>query len=227
MISGAGAPAGGLHAENLADAAPEELWRALAAGADPPSRLAEAFRRLPEAVQHQGDRGSRHAGTTRGVVFPPQAAGRGTEPDSIANDMESGIGHVRQAIHTGNEWCNTGYEDFDSESFFPYWINIGDCTGWGWDVCWDHVTGTGWAYHPDAVYAGTNVCPYIGSVVFTVESDEWGGGSWTVQNNTVRWWKAEQLNCDVVPWNDCPSIKSTVSNASGDAYNYRMHVAPD
>ncbi len=88
-----------------------------------------------------------------------------------------------KALH-GSGWCNTTYETYDAKNSGgdTVWVDIGTCPSGFTEVhCWDHRTGTGYASNPDALWARSNVCPYKGEVLFTVETDEpedWDTGSW-------------------------------------------------
>ena len=188
----------------------EELWVALTNNAEMPEELAAALDRSPVSVD-----------------VPDQASPGLTEParHAAADDasehsrtLSDGTGELRQA-HLTADHCDSAY----------YTEGWGACEG-DWVRCWDHVTGYGSAWHNDARYWDTNVCPYLGNVLLEIDGDESSvpQGQWTVLQNTNRWAYYNDWQCDRFPWgNDCPYIKSMVHDAQGDGYQYRFLVELD
>jgi len=185
-----------------------------------PAELAAAVQRVRDGV-----------GRVKRAVKPADAVlGTSSVPNAFTsaaiqgNPSASGVASSQQALTTG--WCNTtwfsqydsGYGDYLSQCASSYW---------NWTVCWNNVTGSGWASHGDANRAKMNVCPYTGNITYTVTADEsWvPQGTWTVNENSYRWVTAYDSGCDEFPYfNDCPYVKAAVTNASGDGYNYRFII---
>jgi hypothetical protein len=222
LISGAGAPRAPLKAASgMGDSYDlREVWTANAMGVAMPEELADALDRARHYVAPTHTRVASDED-----LAPQELADDHTHDEPSARDEN--IGEHTEALH-GSGWCNTTYETYDAKNSGgdTVWIDIGTCpSGFSEVHCWDHRTGTGYASNPDAYWARSNVCPYKGEVLFTVETDEpedWDTGSWSVPQNTARW-TANSQSCGIL--NDCPWFKTTVSQAKDDSYNYRFVVA--
>ena len=233
LITGAGAPEGSSAATEPSSwndlQAVQAWWNEVTGGLAMPPRLTAAVQR-------------RLAGETESTNQvletsddPPEGADghvhdTGSEPVADSeSSAEDRVGQVQQAVHSGTGWCNTGFETFDTPGS-PNWSNIGVCNSWGnaENVCWDHVTGPGYAQNPDCYKVRDAVCPYVGQITFKISTeDPFTDSSWTVPVNTVRWHKGEDSGCATDFFDDCPWVKAEVLNASGDWYNYRFHVTDE
>src|SRR5262245_6526476 len=102
----------------------------------------------------------------------------------------------------------------------------------GWDecpdfydfrVCLTNVRDSAWAEHHEAFNTWTQVCPATGSVVFKVRSTEWDGVVVTVPQNTVRYVSYADPACSS-PFDDCPSVRADVQNATGVRFHFQFMV---
>jgi len=223
FISAAGAPTGAARSQGLdwSSGDFEGVWASMTHNAAIPAELAAAVQRVRDGVgrvKHEVPAGAAAFGSTA----PPAQAAPSSIPSPAAPSAD--LGSTAQALSNG--WCNTSwYSTYDS----GYGAQLSQCSSsyFTWTVCWDHVTGNGSAWHDDALDGRMNVCPYTGNITYTVSADEsWvPQGSWTVGENSYRYVTAFDPGCDAFPWtNDCPYVKAAVTNASGDAYNYRFII---
>jgi hypothetical protein len=216
MVMGAGAPSAPPVGEARADAAidPSELWETLSGNAAMPDAFAGAVAR---AVAR---RGQSPVTTERPAQALPEQSSFTSDPRAPA-ERTRGLG---QAAHLTADWCDSTYYETVVSGYGGV---LGACPTWDYTVCWNHVTGDGWASHGDANLQRANVCPYRGAVTFKVSADEsWvTQGSWTVGQNSYRWNHNYDSGCDSFPWtNDCPYIRVDILNASGDGYQFRYQV---
>jgi hypothetical protein len=217
MVMGAGAPAAAPIGEQSADDAIDAaaLWGTLTRDAAMPERLANAVARA-DAMQLTS-----RATNTRPRATVAEQGSFNKDPNAPKAHAVDGLG---EAAHLTADWCDSSYY---STNVAGYGGVLGSCPTWDFNVCWNHVTGDGWASHGDANLQRANVCPYRGSVTFKVTADEsWvAQGSWTVGQNSYRWNRNFDSGCDEFPFfNDCPSIRVDILNASGDGYQFRYQV---
>ena len=236
-ISTAGAPESPRFVGKDLDAAeehelskPEALWKAATDRAMPASLaggIARANERLARGVAEQAAKG-RNPALGSAAEVRPKSASTPSAPQTaegfdgaLLNDSSSG---VSGGSGSGN-WCDSNWWTASSGGYGA--LSFCPDDGGYWTTCWDHVTGPGSAWHSEVYFLRTNVCPYSGNVTFKVSADESfvKQGSWTVSENTFRGVHAADRNCDMFPFtDDCVYVKSEVTNASGDAYNYRFVV---
>jgi hypothetical protein len=197
------------------------LWNEASGGAPMPERLAALIRasavssaKLDQARAERMTR-ARAGRAPRSEAPPAQSTPPG---DVTAGEL---------GMMSLNGFCKTSYYTTDvsgDASTLP----LGTCRAWHWNVCWDNVTGNGGASHSDVSLMHMNVCPYRGAVTVNVSADESGPptGSWTVSEDTYRWWEYSGGNCDRIthPWDDCPTIRADILNAENDGYNFRYSV---
>jgi hypothetical protein len=224
VLSGAGAPDGRLAVDGMGLETTEttrmdlrRVWGAASGGAIMPARLEAAIARW-EARMPQ-----RPQGRTDNDDLQSPAASRQVSPQEIAPVPGEAV--VSSALH-GTGWCNTTYETLDVfASNGRTWSEVGNCDGIHVrdateKHCWNHQTGTVYAQRSDLWHMKSNVCPYQGEVLFRLDSDEFSTGSWTVPQHTLRWSMRTDSLCGHL-FDDCPWVKTTVSQASGDLFHYR------
>jgi hypothetical protein len=226
VLSGAGAPDGRLVADmgivpDTGEAGRldlRRLWGKVSGGLVMPTRLEAAIGRS------EGRTSQRPQGRTDNDDLQSPAASDHVHPEETP--PASDVAVARSAIH-GTGWCNTTYETYDAvTSSGSRWNNVGDCsdpfvTSATEQHCWNHQTGTVYAQNPSIYHMKSNVCPYVGEVFFKLESDEVSTGSWTVAQNTLRWSMRSDSGCGFL-FDECPWVKTSVSQASGDLFNYRF-----
>lgn len=215
MVMGAGAPTAAPIGEQTADESADAgtIWSALTADAPMPEALVAALERADarQLTSHNTPR-------QRPLV---------TNQSEFSKDPNAPKPHaadLNEAAHLTSDWCDSTYY---STNVSGYGGILGSCPTWDFNVCWNHVTGNGWASHTDANLQRANVCPYRGTVTFAVSADEsWvAQGSWTVGQNSYRWNRNFDSGCDEFPYfNDCPTIRVDILNAAGDGYQFRYQV---
>ncbi|CAN5925832.1 hypothetical protein BH11MYX4_BH11MYX4_56690 [soil metagenome] len=212
---------------------PRILWEVASGGAPVPPGLEHLLTRSGHAMVS--------GGAPLGVLpvpslgpTPDPAGRRGVNPDrarASQREPKRDDGNAPPPGEVGvaklNGFCRTSYywQDVPGDAAqFP----LGACPSWDWNVCWDNVTGSGWASHPDVSVMRMNICPYRGSLTVSISADESGPvtGSWTVGEDFYRWWEYANGDCDRItaPWDDCPTISASITNADGDGYNFRYNV---
>jgi hypothetical protein len=165
---------------------------------------------------------------SRGIVVddPTETSGVSSPVlERAAPSLPSDVGTAREALTNG--WCDTGWWSATIAGYGR--IALGACpSAMGFEVCWNQVSGDGSAWHNEIEESWTNVCPAIGTVKFVISGsdDIPGKGSWTVATNTARWHHQHQYGCDTLydPFNDCPTVKAEIKNASSAVYNFRFLV---
>lgn len=210
VVSGAGAPDEGLIVQEDLDLDPAALWKLITHGAPMPGELEAAISRW--AMSEKDPEPHRDGG------------GRYELPSDNAD-----ANRVEKSAARGSGWCETTYYSWAPSGYGASPLSI--CPGaFDFEVCWDDVSGNGGsAEHDDAFDMRSNVCPYIGSVIFKMSSDEgWTGpGSWTVAQNTVRWARATDSASVGDPFNDAPWIRIDIQNATNDWFNFRFLVVAE
>lgn len=219
LLSAAGAPTvpTAVAADQGGQNDPAQIWARYANGAPMPDALADALARRAARLAQM---------PPPGVEPPNEPPGVGTSslpqdvPRPVPSDSKT-VDAPAQAL--SGPWCNTTwYSFFDAN----YEFVLGRCLDWDYDVCWDEVSGNGgWASHNDVQRLASNVCPYVGNVTLKLSGEAGGNGSWTVKVNTYRWVVFNDIYCDAIwPFDDCPTIRIDIENASGDSFNFRYHV---
>jgi hypothetical protein len=199
LVTGAGAPAGKaiLSADALTGMTIEDVWRLATGSTEMPGKLRAALERTSRHRQ-DGERVTLQGDTGRaGRVF------------SSSPHMAAFGATISPAALT-NGWCDNGY----------YSSGYGSCqSGYDVNVCLDDWSNGAYAYdYNGAGYVYTNVCPATGPVTLQVQSDHGGGGIWTVDQNTVRWWTQSDVPC----FFDCLDVRADVGQASGDRFQFRF-----
>jgi hypothetical protein len=216
LIMGAGAPdaqSGPAVAEYKND--PAAFWRELTRGAPMPEMLALAVARAPGKAQRP-----ERQSVPPGFEAPVQT------PRPADHAPPAGLG---ETAHLVNEFCDATYYTLPVAG---YGGPLGMCQNlnyFSFSVCWDHGTNNSAAWHNDAADMKGSICPLRGNVIYKISADEdWiSEGQFTVLQNTARWMTARDNNCPFDPFNDCPTIRTDVLNASGDIYQFRYQTAPE
>lgn len=213
LVSGAGAPKNSSLLQDVpADWTPETLdayWGALAGSAPVPAELRAAVARAADFVPELAERLLR----STGEVAPEAAA------EEASNDAP---GLEPKAYQAGGGWCESNYYT-DVINGYGSHDPLGHCSSNpSMNVCWDHVTGVGAAWHGNSFVMQTNVCPVRGTVTLNLT---WSGqtSSFSVPQHTYRWGKfTGGALCGVT--DSCGYTESRVINATGDDYHFRYHV---
>jgi hypothetical protein len=219
ILSGAGAPLEGSAVAGMTEQLDlAKFWYQLTGGARMPPQLAAAVSRVEERLLSPVEEVK---------ITPHEAALASTElPGEDHGRMPASerINEATPELLQAGGWCDTSYFTF-VPSNASYNKPYGKCDNtWDWTVCLNDWWNGAFANHGDALMAHTNVCPAEGTqVVLRVTSDEFGGGLWTVPVNTVRWYQFYDSACLSI-FDDCPSIHSTVEQATNDRFHYRTLV---
>lgn len=221
MVSGAGQSSD--EVEGLgSNPSPRDLWDAYSNGASMPETLSEAIER-----QGSAEAGSGGSTGPESEKRKQESAGGKQWYDS-ALTKRADVGTMTQAVVGG--YCDTEY--------FTRHV-----AGWGGSalgMCFtpfDHIdcvndwTG-GRVNHTysDVHSLWANACAKIGTVVLQVS--RWGGGSgtsglytWTVPEDTARWYHWTSFNCDDFLYPDCPNAGASVSDATNDVFHARYFAS--
>jgi hypothetical protein len=232
LVSGVGAPAGEalLSAQAIEGLSVEEIWQLGAGSTEMPGELRAAIARaskrdetasraMQEGIEPPDAPlpGFNPQPDPPGLNPQPEPPGFNPQPDPPGfNPQPDPPGFNPQPDpSTSSGWCDAGY--FSS--------GYGDCPpGWDFSVCLNDWWNGAYAYSDGAFYAYTNVCPATGPVVLRIDSDHGGGGIWTVNQNTVRWWAQDDFDCGTLFDWDCLTVRTDVEQASGDRFHLRFRA---
>ncbi|HET6582879.1 MAG TPA: hypothetical protein VFG69_05520 [Nannocystaceae bacterium] len=202
VVSGAGAPvSAAIVGQSLASrSTPDELWDLATDGAPMPERLAAAIDRDAERESLRAE-------------VSPRPAGGGASP---AADVEvTSPPRPQKTTGTGGDgssgWCDQEYFSQGHDG----------CDGdWDWQVCLFDWWNGAYAYNVDVRDLNSNICSATGSVLYKVQFDNGGDGSWTVDKNRMRWWSGWDFDCEVAFWDtDCPYFRVDVQQATNDRFH--------
>ena len=244
VISGAGAPVGGMIAQDLQWDSDHYLdsWAVIAGDAKMPAGLFDTLGRswmyeFEKPLHALADREREEAGQQR-TQHAPKAG------DSSADLLreEEGVALSTHALggpltnipgDYESGWC---LDEWRGHYVQTYEGRLGDCqkhtwnasTGkGGWSYCRDYIGGGAYAWSDAVSRVKMSVCPYRGTVTMSVDASYYTvGGSWNVTKNTGRWYIESANNVFGCEWqNDCPRILGRVDNAyGGDRYHMRFNV---
>ena len=199
LLSGVGAPDSKalLTPRAIESMSVEEIWQLGAGSADMPRELRAAIARANTRAEA--------AGRVMPEGIEPSYAtpfGASAPPVQVAADLPP--------VFPSAGWCDTEY----------YYQGYGDCpNGYDFSVCWDSVGGNGgWASADYVSHVYTNVCAAAGQVMLYVSSAHGGGGYWTVDQDTTRWWSQSYWGCG----NDCLRVRADVLDAGPDRFHFRF-----
>jgi hypothetical protein len=218
LVSGAGAPEGPSPiAKDATDTGIRELWSRATNGQPISAELEAALERSERRLVARG-------GTYTFADPAPTSPEREIKPRQLA---APGMGQPAPASLSSG-WCDTDYLASDHGNCL---FDVSENAVWTWprdpdsEVCLDDHRDGAWGHHNNAFYGYSSVCAAEGSQVqFTVSSDEFSGGAWSVPLNTFRWYYIFDPSCNSNPFDDCPSLHAEVTQALNDRFHFRFLV---
>lgn len=202
-----------------------------------PDEIVEFYEPSPGMVVISG------AGTSASMAAPnkmPQSPAEVWRRAASGREMPAAL---REAIERGEKRKQIRYEDnprnpgkwgggspardYTRSAGYcdaAYHHEYGGCgSGYDFMVCLNNWWDGAFAYHHEAQFTWTHVCPATGRVTLRVRSNEIDGGLWTVDQHHIRYFHYDQPSCSS-PFDDCPFMRADVEQATGVRFHFEFLV---